>query len=64
MEDMADAADVPFVASIAWGRGALTAAIGSSLLEGHGPARCGFFRAAVAFHPPTSLAAGIEILFD
>ena len=63
MEDIDEAADVPFVASTDCGRGVATADNGSDLFEGHGPALCGFLRAAVAFQPPTSLAAGIDTPF-
>jgi hypothetical protein len=60
MEDIEEVADVPFVARTDCGRGVLIVAIGSDLFEGHGPALCGFLRAAVAVQPPTSLAAGID----
>ena len=63
MEDIDEAADAPFVARTDCGRAVLTVATGSDLVEGQGPALCGFFRAAVAVQPPTSLAAGINTPF-
>jgi hypothetical protein len=64
IEDMDEIAEgAPFVANIDWGRALLSADIGSALLEGHGPVLWGFFRAAVAFHPPFSVLGGIDIPF-
>jgi hypothetical protein len=62
IEDMDEAADVPFVANTDWGRALLTAETGSALFEGH-PVLWGFFRAALAFHPPPSLLEGIDTPF-
>lgn len=60
MDDIDDAAEDPFVASMDCGLAVVTPDIGSALFDGQGPVLCVFFRAAGVPHAPASPDDGME----
>lgn len=63
MEVIDEAAEAPFVVNMDCGRAVDTPDIASALLVGHGPVRCGFFRAAAVPHELRSPEADMATPF-